>query len=249
MIIPVVYYEGKAGWTADTHLRGRISGGNGLAKWIPDFKYEVVRIHDYSNAELLERKDEMSLIMLINKIQDAADLSEFNRLPHQEVDRIIRDSPGSVIDVIASVIEGLCIKIGATEEETRQCVKKVKERKMGYLFENMEKMDIQEERRNTQEAVRKLNDTTQTLNDTTQTLNDTTQKLNDITHKLNRTEKEKEEIAENGIRTVIEICQEMGMSKEETCSKLIKKFKDVYEKQTENEIRADFEAKVNKYWK
>lgn len=33
-----------------------------------------------------------------------------------------------------------------------ECVKKVKGRDMGYLFENMEKMDIQEERRKTAEA-------------------------------------------------------------------------------------------------
>lgn len=42
------------------------------------------------------------------------------------------------------------------EEEAKQCVDKVKERRMGYLFENMEKMDIQEERRKTAEAQQKL---------------------------------------------------------------------------------------------
>lgn len=124
-------------------------------------------------------------------------------------------------------------------------------------------MDIQEERRNTQEAVKKLNNTTQKLDDTTQKLNnttqklsdtnqklnDTTQKLNDITYKLNKTEKEKEEIAENGIRTVVEICQEMGMSKAETCFKLIEKFKESCKEQSENEIKMYFEAKINEYWK
>lgn len=154
MIIPIVYYEGKAAWTADIHLKERISGGEAFLKWLPDFQYEVIRVHDYSNEELLARGDEMSLIMLVNKIQDAADLSEFSRLPHEEVNRIIKDSPGTIIDILASVIESLCKKIGATSEETEQCVRKVKEREMGYLFENMEKMNIQEERKKTVEANR-----------------------------------------------------------------------------------------------
>lgn len=108
----------------------------------------------------------MSLIMLINKIQDAEDLTKFNQLPRHEVERIVKDSPSSIIDILVSVIENLCIKIGATEEETKQCVRKVRERNMGYLFENMEKMNIQEERRNTAEAVQKLNEATQKLDET-----------------------------------------------------------------------------------
>ena len=38
-------------------------------EYIPDFTYCLVDNHKYSNKELLERKDEMSLIMLLNKIQ------------------------------------------------------------------------------------------------------------------------------------------------------------------------------------
>ena len=48
-------------------------------------------------------------------------------------------------------MESLCMKVGASEEETEECVQKVKERKMGYMFEHMEKMNIQEERQKTAE--------------------------------------------------------------------------------------------------
>lgn len=238
MIIPIVYYEGKAEWTADVHLKERISGGNFLDKFIPDFQYEVVRVHNYSNEELLARGDEMSLIMLINKIQDAGDLAIFNQLPRHDVERIVKDSPGSIIDILVSVIENLCTKIGATEEETKQCVRKVRERKMGYLFENMEKMNIQEERRNTAEAVQKLDEATHKLEETTQ--------------KLDEAEKKAYEIAEKGIRTLIEVCQEMGLSKKETCIKVMEKFKPELtgtEIKTEVEIKKIAEEKINNYWK
>lgn len=44
------------------------------------------------------------------------------------------------------------MKMNVPLDEAEECVRKVKERNMGYLFENMEKMDIQEERRKTAEA-------------------------------------------------------------------------------------------------
>lgn len=39
----------------------------------------------------------------------------------------------------------LKMKMNVPQEEAEQCVKKVRERQMGYWFENMEKMDIQQE--------------------------------------------------------------------------------------------------------
>ena len=151
MIIPIVYYEGKAAWTAHMHLRDRIGAIGKVREWIPDFRYHLVRIHDYSNQELLQRGDEMSLVMLINKIQDTADLEQFIRIPPDRMDRIIRDSPEHVIDVLVSAMESLCFKIDASAEERTLCVRKVRERKMGYLFENMKHISIQEERRKTEE--------------------------------------------------------------------------------------------------
>lgn len=151
MIIPIIYYEGKAPWTADMHLKDRIRQNPGLQKWIPDFQYEIVRVHDYSNRELLDRGDEMSLIMLVNKIQDTADLEQFIRIPADELNSIVCNSPEAIIDVLVSVMESLCFKIDASAEERKECVRKVRTREMGYLFENMDKISIQEERRKTEE--------------------------------------------------------------------------------------------------
>lgn len=90
--------------------------------------------------------------MLFNKIQDTVDLSEFLKFPREKLNDIVKDTPEAILDIIASVMESLCVKIGATEEEMQECVSRVKERRMGYLFENIEKMDIQAERRNTAQA-------------------------------------------------------------------------------------------------
>lgn len=215
-VIPVVYYEGKAAWTADRHFRSRISRNEMFKNWIPDFSYEVVRLHDYTNEELLARGNEMSLIMLFNKVQNAVDLSEFLKLPEEKLNQMIKDTPETILDIIVSVMESLCFKIGATEEETEDCVQKVKGRKMGYLFENMEKMDIQAERRKTEKAEKKAEAACKRAEAACKEADDARKEADDA-------RKEAEISKENQIQTLIEICQEMGTTKAVAISKLMKK--------------------------
>ena len=72
-------------------------------------------------------------------------------IPKDKINRILKNSPEHVVDVMVSVMESLCFKIDVSAEERMECVQKVRERKMGYLWENMEKFSIQEERRKTGE--------------------------------------------------------------------------------------------------
>ena len=87
---------------------------------------------------------------------------------------------------------------------------------MGYMFENMEKMNIQEERKKTARAEKKAE----------------------------RAEKKAEQAEKKARETIIEvivsICQEKGISKEETIDK-------VMEKCQLNKKTA--EKKVDLYWK
>ena len=142
-ILPVVYYEGTGSWTAPMHLRERIFMHEVFSEYVPDFTYCLVNNRDYTNEKLLEYNDEMSLIMLLNKIQNAADLSRFLKIPPEEINRIVKESPETVIDIIVMVIQALCTKLNVSKEDTEECVKKVRTRDMGYLWENMEKIDVQ----------------------------------------------------------------------------------------------------------
>ena len=234
-----MYYEGKAAWTAARDFRSRIAGGELFRKWIPDFTYEVVRLHDYSNEELLSRGDEISLIMLFNKIQDDIDLSEFLKLPQERLDEIIKDTPEAIMDIIVSAMETLCGKIDATEEETRTCVNRVKERRMGYLWENMEKMSIQEERRNTAQAraeAEKAKAEAESAKAEAESAKAEAQSA--------KAEFEKAKVAlkltqEDKIKSVIKLCKKLKASKEQTVS------------ETMSECSLDQETarqKVDLYW-
>ena len=142
-ILPVVYHEGAGNWTAPMYLKERIFMHEVFEEYIPNFTYCLVNNHDYTNRELLEHKNEMSLIMLLNKIQNVADLSRFLKIPPDEINKIMQESPETVMDIIVMVIQALCTKLNVSPEDTEECVKKVRTRDMGYLWANMEKIDVQ----------------------------------------------------------------------------------------------------------
>ena len=93
----------------------------------------------------------MSLLMLINKFQTADDITNFRDIEKDKIDSIIHNSSDQVIDIIAAVVRSLCTKIHISAEETDDAVQKVREHKLGYLFENMEKIDIQQLRKEAEE--------------------------------------------------------------------------------------------------
>ena len=142
-ILPVVYHEGTDTWTAPMHLKDRIFLSDIFEDYIPDFTYCLVNNRDYSKEELLGAGNEMSLIMLLNKIQTKADLSDFLSIPPDEINCIVKESPEAVIDIIVMVMQALCTKLNLSKQDTAQCVEKVRTRNMGYLWENMEKIDVQ----------------------------------------------------------------------------------------------------------
>lgn len=153
-ILPIVYYEGTQNWTATLHLKDRIFMSEIFEAYIPDFSYVLVNLNDISKEELLERKDEMSLIMLVNKIQNTTELSEFLALPEEQVTSMMREAPEAVVDIIVMYIQVLCTKLNLSQEETEKCVKKVRSKSMGYFWENMEKIDVQEGQRARAEGMR-----------------------------------------------------------------------------------------------
>ncbi|MCI9141949.1 MAG: hypothetical protein HFH87_04910 [Lachnospiraceae bacterium] len=188
VIIPIIYYEGKSTWTASRNFCDRIGYSSEFQKWIPDFQYELVSVHEQSNQDLLKRGDEISLIMLMNKIQNADDLEQLLHIPADKINQIVKDSPEHVVDIMVSVMENLCFKIDVSAEERMKCVQKVRERKMGYLWENMEKFSIQEERRKTEKQRKKAEAAEKRAEEQQKLLKEERQKNREIEEKLRAAE-------------------------------------------------------------
>ena len=155
-IIPVVYYEGKGKWTAPEQFKDKIVFGEQFKKYLPNFSYYIVPIRQYSGETLVEHGDEISIIMLFNRMQTVEDIEELRTLPVDKIDEVLKETPDYLLDIITKVLRAFLLEVNVPEDETDELVGKVKGRHMGRLFENMDKMDIQAERRNTAEALKEL---------------------------------------------------------------------------------------------
>ena len=138
--------------------------------------------------------------MLINRMQNAKDIEAFRELSAESVDEILKETPEYLLDIISDILRAFLLKMNLPLEEAEDLVGKVKEKKMGYLFENMEKMDIQEERRRTAQARKELEEAQR------------------------QAEEAQRETQENAIRLFVEGFQEAGLTKEVTFKKLKEKF-------------------------
>ncbi|MCM1099748.1 MAG: Rpn family recombination-promoting nuclease/putative transposase, partial [Ruminococcus flavefaciens] len=92
-ILPILYYEGSAEWNVPRDFISRVTNGQAFQEYLPNFRYYLVPLKDYTNQELMARKDEISLVMMINKMQTKEDIEAFRLLPAGEIDAIVKDSP------------------------------------------------------------------------------------------------------------------------------------------------------------
>jgi len=228
VILPIVYYEGAENWTVPRDFKSRLQQGEAFGKYVPDFEYYLVPLKDYSNEELLEKADEISLVMLINKLQSAEDVEKFRRISPQKLEEILKETPKHLLDIIGNVLLAFLLKENVPVEEAQDLVGKVREKKMGMLFENMEKMDIQEERRKTAEQCRRAEEAEQKAEEAEQKAEEAEQKAEEATQKL-----------EDSIRLFVETCRNDGIKQEDT----IKRLAQIY--QIDTDIA---EKKLLQYW-
>ncbi len=185
-IIPIVYYEGAKEWTADLNLIDRIYMSEIFKDYLPTFNYKVVETHAYSNDELIAYNDEMSVFMMLNKIQTAEDFSEFTHVNEEKLSKLVKNASEDIMQIFLDVVWNLCMKLNVPPEEAEKCLENVRDGEMGKWFENMEKMDIQAERRNTAEARKALAESEIRLKEKERELEEKNQELKKAKEEIER---------------------------------------------------------------
>lgn len=145
-IIPIVYYEGKEKWTAVRNFKDRIFFDKAFEPFTPKFFYKLIQLNKYSIQELVEKNDELSFVMLINRIQSAEEFRELN-LPEQYLKNLSEHSTDELLTIIERVVEVMLRHLQISEKEVEEFTEQVKERKMGELFEHFKDCDLPAERR------------------------------------------------------------------------------------------------------
>ena len=228
-ILPIIYYEGSDRWTAPLDFRSRIDHGEVFGKYIPDFEYYLVPLRRFSNEELLRNADEISLIMLVNKLQTEEDLAEFWQLPMECLEDIMKETPEYLIDVMAKVMLAFLLKANVTVPEATDFVGKVRYKDVAELFGNI-KIDFQEMRKRYTEGIREAEEQKK----------EAEEQKKEAEEYIQRAQEHIEEVTEKSMRLIIESGQEMGGSKEKIIKKLVTGF------QISEEVA---KTKVEEYWK
>ena len=124
------------------------------------------------------------------------------------------------------------MKMNMPTEDAQDCMRELGERSMGNWFENMDKMDIQAERKNTAEARKELDEAKEKLaeaegrllesenrlSDTKSELADTQSTLSDTKNKLSKLEQESEKTKNQTAISIINITKKYSGVKESAVS-------------------------------
>ncbi len=211
-VIPIVYYEGKAKWTAPIEFKEKVAMREIFGDMIPNFTYQLVCLNDYSNEELLDKGDAISLMMLINKIKTQGDVEQFMKISSERLAAIVKPLPEHLVKKIAQIFRVWLYAMNTPENEVEEIVSRVEEKDMARLFEGME-VDIQAERK-------KLHKERQELAEEKQELAEEKQKVAQEKQQLAKQQQQLLEMSDTMIRSFIENARSEGKTKEQILSQL-----------------------------
>ena len=146
-ILPIVFYDGPGNWTAVRNFRERVQLSEILGDYIPNFEYIVVPLAAFSNQELIEKKDELALFMLVDKLRNSSDFSQLRDIPREYLDEISKNSPDYMLKLLGRIFTVLLYRLNVPADEIEKFTSQIERREMAMLFENFEAYDVQETRR------------------------------------------------------------------------------------------------------
>ena len=134
-ILPIVYYEGTGEWTAVKNFKERIFLNDIFGQYIPDFEYLLVDIRSYSSDEIISRNNDLSLLMLINRLKSVEEFKQLN-LPKEYLESIDSRMPADVRDIIVRIVDTMLRKINVPEDRINDFTDQIKEARMGQFMEH-----------------------------------------------------------------------------------------------------------------
>ena len=85
--------------------------------FIPQFTYKLIQLNSYTKSELIEKQDELSLVMLINKLQDVSEFKDLD-LPEDYLKDLSENTPDEVLEIRSKVITVMLKQVETLAVET-----------------------------------------------------------------------------------------------------------------------------------
>mgnify|MGYP000337972807 FL=1 len=126
-------------------LKDRVFLNNVLGDYIPSFNYLVVPLNKYSKQDLIEKNDELSLIFLINQLQNSSEFHALKDIPKEYTEHLTENTPDYLLKIIGKVIAVLLHKLNIPDEEVYEVTDQITRRKFSMMFDNFQAYDVQEQ--------------------------------------------------------------------------------------------------------
>ena len=188
----------------------------------------LISLHKYLNQEIMKRKDELAVLLLIDKLSD---ISDFHKL-REEVSpeyftHVTENTSQNVMDIMVSVIRVFLSKLKLSEEEIEEFMERIKEEdNVGGWFEHFKEIDLPAERRKMREEVEK------------EVREEVEKEVREEVEKEVREEVEKE-VQQEDIKIFIDTLKELNVSRDFVEDKLKERYYMTVEEIEEN---------LDRYW-
>lgn len=108
----------------------------------------------YSDQELVEKGDELSLIFLINKLRGSEEFRNLKEIPKEYFDNLEKNTPDYLLKLIGKIIAVLLYRMNVPRKEVEEFTDQITRREFDMLFDSFEAYDVQETRRISREEGR-----------------------------------------------------------------------------------------------
>ena len=142
-VIPIIYYEGSESWTSVRNFKERVYLSDVLGDYIPNFEYIVVPLREYSNDDIIAKKDELSLVMLINKLKSSEEFKSLKEIPSEYLTNLENNTPEYLLKLISKIVAVLLYRINIPRSEVETFTDQIMRREFSMLFDSFEAYDVQ----------------------------------------------------------------------------------------------------------
>ena len=117
---------------------------------------------------MIEKQDELSLIMLINKLKSSEEFKTLKDIPSEYFENLEQNTPEYLLKLLGKIIAVFLYRLNVPRKEIEHFTDQIARREFDMLFDSFEAYDVQETRRVSREEGRlvgKIEDILELLED------------------------------------------------------------------------------------
>jgi hypothetical protein len=134
-VIPIVYYDGKAEWTAPLDFLYKTEASDIFHRYIPKFEYELIDLNKYSDADIMKFNRELLLFLLLDTVKDAKGAEELLRSKGEHIKNI--DIKPPLKGLLVTIARGFLKRANAAPEVVEKILENIEKGRARAMFEGL----------------------------------------------------------------------------------------------------------------